>query len=349
MTSSASNVRSEPPSVRRIRMLNAPPGSRSMRSSAAFSTRDATAQDVVLERLDVSGPDPDERLRVDRQTRRRGRREDQLARPRQEAVGQLEARILLPDDEHPLVRIGLGGADIGIVVGVLEAVPGRDERLGDAHGDDKSPAGVDAVRRLDGEPRPSGLVDPGRRPSAVVADLERRPFGESGEVGLHLGPRREIGRAVHEARLECLRLGLLAKKAVPVVSLVRPASRVPPARAAWSTTGGAGRTASDGTSRPARDRPRRQRARHRAGGASRRTAARPARCRRRRPGTRRAGTARFSSAIGSRPAAGVPGPGASGTSPAGGRSGTARPADQPARGSAGAGPRPRRRSASRRG
>ena len=72
--------------------------------------------------------------------------------------------------------------------------------------------------------------------------------------------------------------------------------------------------------------------------ASTRPGGRRARCRRRRPGTRPAGTARsVSSAIGSRPAAGGPGPGASGTSPADGRSGTPRPRARPGPGSAAAG------------
>ncbi len=109
----------------------------------------AAAQDVVLERLDIAGADPDERLGVDRQAGRRWRGEDELARPGQEAVGELEARVLLADDEDPLVRVLGGGLDVGVVVGVLEALARWDERLGHAHRDDQDPAGVRAVRRLD--------------------------------------------------------------------------------------------------------------------------------------------------------------------------------------------------------
>ena len=59
---------------------------------------DAATQDVVLVRLDVAGPDADQRPRVDRQLGVRRRDEDELARPRQQAVGQLEPGVLLADD-----------------------------------------------------------------------------------------------------------------------------------------------------------------------------------------------------------------------------------------------------------
>jgi hypothetical protein len=47
--------------------------------------RNATAEHVVLERLEVARPDADQRAGIDRQRGRRWRREHDLARPRQQA------------------------------------------------------------------------------------------------------------------------------------------------------------------------------------------------------------------------------------------------------------------------
>ena len=41
---------------------------------------------------------------------------DELARPGQEPAGQLEPRVLLADDEHATVGVGLGRPDVGVVV-----------------------------------------------------------------------------------------------------------------------------------------------------------------------------------------------------------------------------------------
>src|SRR5204862_8330253 len=71
----------------------------------------AACQNMVLVRLHVPRADADERARVDRELRRRWRREDDLLRPLQETGGELEAGVLLADDEDapPGIRFGRPG------------------------------------------------------------------------------------------------------------------------------------------------------------------------------------------------------------------------------------------------
>ena len=156
--------------------------------------------------------------RLHRQLRVRRRHEGQRAGPRQEPVGQLEPGVLLAQDDHPATGIRLGRADLGVVVGEVHAVAGRRVRLGHADGDDHRIGLVDAVARLDDEAAP--VSRPGRLPAAVVADRQVRLARERGQVGLHLRARRELGRAVHERRLERPGVGLVRDEAVPVEALV---------------------------------------------------------------------------------------------------------------------------------
>jgi len=70
---------------------------------------------MILEGLHVARPDPHQRAGVDRQLGCRGRGEDDPTRPGQEAAGQLEAGVLLADDEDPPIGIALGRPRVGIV------------------------------------------------------------------------------------------------------------------------------------------------------------------------------------------------------------------------------------------
>ncbi len=156
---------------------------------------------MVLVGLDIAGSDADQRVGDDRQLGVGRRRQDDLAGPRQQPVGQLEPAVLLADDEHALAGIRRGGPDIGVVVGEFHARAGRGLRLGDPDGDDERVGAVPAVGRLDDEPLAvRGRLARCRRPAAVVADGDAGPVDEGREVGLHLGSRREVRRSVHERR-----------------------------------------------------------------------------------------------------------------------------------------------------
>ena len=108
----ASQVRGQPPVADRLDPVD-----------RGVEDADAATQDEVLVRLDVARPDADQRLRLDRQLGVRRRHEDQLARPRQHPGRELEARVLLAEDEHAMVGVLLDRADVGVVVGVLHARP----------------------------------------------------------------------------------------------------------------------------------------------------------------------------------------------------------------------------------
>ena len=60
---------------------------------------------VLVERLQVAKTQ--RREREHRRVHRSRRREHDLPRPRQEALGDLEARVPLPDDEHALARVAV--------------------------------------------------------------------------------------------------------------------------------------------------------------------------------------------------------------------------------------------------
>ena len=109
---------------------------------------DPAAQHVILVRLDVARPDADQRLGLDRQARPGRRREDDLARPRQQPGRELEARVLLADEQDAVVGVRLDRAHLGVVVGELHAQAGRGERLRHTDGDDQDLAAIAAVRRV---------------------------------------------------------------------------------------------------------------------------------------------------------------------------------------------------------
>ena len=130
----------------------------------------AAAEHVVLVRLDVPGADADQRAGVDRQARGRRRREHQLARPRQKAVGELEPGVLLADDEDALPGVALGFLDVRVVTRVLHAGAGWDVGLGHADGDDE---------RL-GAIVPSEVSTTNRRPSGPSSSVSRSSGSRSG-------------------------------------------------------------------------------------------------------------------------------------------------------------------------
>ena len=144
-------------------------------------------------------------------------------------------------------------ARLGVVAGVLDARRDWAPRLRDAHREHERLAAVLAIGGLEDVTHAvGGLLASRALPRAAVADLDPRPAPRTpSRFCLHLGPRREVRRAVHELGLDRAQLGLVGDEAVPVVALVL--ARVPRrrARTAWSTTGAAGRTASGGTCRPA--------------------------------------------------------------------------------------------------
>ena len=165
ITSSASKTISTESSDRRVTTRNGAPSAspRSIRSIAASRIATPPPEDVVLVRLDVARPDPDERVGVDRQLGRRRRGDHDPLRPRQHPAGQLEARVLLADDEDPPVGVLLDRARIGVVRGELHPRARRSPRLRYADREDERPGGIRPVARLELE---AAVVEPaGRRSS----------------------------------------------------------------------------------------------------------------------------------------------------------------------------------------
>ena len=208
IASSTSIARSAPPSVRRRWTVSRPSGAPLDPVDRGVEHADPTAEDVILVRLDVAGTDTDQGLGVDRQADLRRRRDDQLARPRQQAGRQLEPGVLLADDQDPVVGVVLDRPDVGVVVGVLHADPGRRIRLGHADRDDEDPARCRCRRSSRPRTGRRRASPPGACPSSGCRTGSSTPArsANSGEVGLHLGTRREVRRAVHERRLEGARL-----------------------------------------------------------------------------------------------------------------------------------------------
>ncbi len=219
--------------------------------------RHATAQDVVLVGLDVARPDPDQRARVDRQLGVRRREQHELARPREQAVRELEPRVLLADDADPPARIRLGRPHVGVVVAERLARAGRRVRLGDPDRHDEDLGPIGAVRRLD------HVGSAGRR----LLDASSRSIGTRSGRRRRRARRRSRGsppspvatgsttsdpstRAGSPGSPRSRRAGCSSRTAR------RRGSPAGPARAAWSTTAGAGRTASAGTCRRATGRTR---------------------------------------------------------------------------------------------
>src|SRR5207245_11057974 len=93
--------------------------------------------------------DSEERWRVDRELRRRRRREHDLLRPLQESGRELEPGVLLADDEHALPGIRLGRPRVGVVRDVLDPRHRRPPRLRDADREDRDLTAILAVRRFE--------------------------------------------------------------------------------------------------------------------------------------------------------------------------------------------------------
>src|SRR5258708_18516896 len=137
--------------------------------------------------------------------------------PRQEGIGKLECGYLFADDEDPLARVGLRRSRVGVVRDVLHPGDVRLPRLGDAEGEHGDRAAVRAVGRLEREAIALALRT---GPSRAIPDLHAGVGRERGEVLLHLGARREVRRAVHQAGLDRAQAVLFADERVPVVALV---------------------------------------------------------------------------------------------------------------------------------
>ena len=156
---------------------------------------DATAEVRVLPGLQVAGPHAAERVQVHRELGRPGRGEDDGAGPLEQAAGQLEARVLLADDEEAPVGVAGRIAGVGIVRGVLDARGLGQQRLGDAHREDDDAAAVLAGGRVEDVCSPSREVPCQGR---LVGDPQPGPLGEEPDARLHLRSGRELGGAVHE-------------------------------------------------------------------------------------------------------------------------------------------------------
>jgi hypothetical protein len=116
---------------------------------------------------------------------RAGRTEDDLSRPRQQAVGDLEAGVALSDDEDAATPVVLWRAAFDVVRHLLDPEDRRLPGLGHADGEDGRPAPVLAVRGREHERSVVGAARP--FPAAAVADADGHALGEGGQARLHLG------------------------------------------------------------------------------------------------------------------------------------------------------------------
>src|SRR4051794_23436583 len=173
------------------------------------------AANVLLVGAQVAQPERRERERPDLD--RPWRAEDDRARPGQEALRELEARVPLADDEDVAAGVALRRERVDVVRRVLEPGDLRPPRLRHPEREDGRAAAVLAVRRLQHEAR---AVVARRLPGAAVADAQRRTLREGREARLHLRPRRQVVGAVHQRRHERLQLRLVGQEAVVVVPLV---------------------------------------------------------------------------------------------------------------------------------
>src|SRR5205814_5163840 len=178
---------------------------------------DAACEDMVLVRLHVPRADADERARVDRELRRRWRREDDLLGPLQETGGELEAGVLLADDEDAAPGIRFGRPRLGVVRRVLDPGHLRTPRLGDPDREERDLTPIVAVARFE---HPALPVPSRPGPPASVAHLELRPLRERGEIPLHLRARGVVRGAIHHRAHEGAALLLFGEQAVPVVAFV---------------------------------------------------------------------------------------------------------------------------------
>ena len=154
----------------------------------------------------------------------RGDAEHDAARPREQALRELERGVALADDEDAPALVLLGRLRRRVVGRGVEAGNRRGPRLRHPDREHADATAVLAVGRLEHE---AGLVAPRREPLALVPNTNVSAHGELREPGLHLMAGRDVERAVHELAHERLLAGLVADKAVVVVPLVlaRPGAR----------------------------------------------------------------------------------------------------------------------------
>jgi len=112
----------------------------------------------------------------------------------QKARRELEAGVLLADDEHAASGIGLGRTRLGVVQRFVDARDLGAPRLGHADGEDRHLAAILTVARLE-DPAITLATRPG--PATAVAHRDARAIGEGGEVPLHFLARWVIRTAVH--------------------------------------------------------------------------------------------------------------------------------------------------------
>ena len=180
------------------------------------------------------------------------RDEDDLARPGQQPVGDLEAGVPLADDEDALALV-LGGRARVHVVGDGRRCPGWASFQGSVTPDARTRPTRAAVLAVGGrEHEPAVVLAPRRLPAAAVADATPRLSANAASPRSISVPRRDHVRPVHERRrTSAWHAGSSGDEAVVVVPLVlagRPARR---ARRASTRRAGAGRSGTAGTCRRA--------------------------------------------------------------------------------------------------
>ena len=111
--------------------------------------------------------------------------EDYLARPRFEAVRELEPRVALTDDEDALALVCARLLRLGVVRRLFDAGDRRLPGIRDADGEDDGSSPILPVRGDEGE---TVLLAAGRLPRAAVAHRDAGAIGEAGEPPFHLGP-----------------------------------------------------------------------------------------------------------------------------------------------------------------
>src|SRR5215207_117089 len=179
------------------------------------------APDVLLVRLQVA--DSKRRAGQHAEAHRPRRDEDDLPRPRQQAVRELETRAPLADDDQALAAVRGGLLRLDVVRRVLLARDPALPRLGDPDGEHRGRAPVLAVA---GREHEAVVVSSCALPAAAVADEHAGALGEGLQPSLHLGPRGNVERAVHIAGDERAVRRVLGEQAVVIVGLVLARARL---------------------------------------------------------------------------------------------------------------------------
>ena len=216
MTSSQSNVSGPGQLVPRVSMRE--PVRRALHAfdRRVDDRRPEPAPHVLVERLQVAGAE--RRVAEHVGPDRTRRREDEAARPREQAVRDLEGGVALADDEDAPPAVLARRLHVDVVRRVLEPGDRGRPRRRHAEGEHDRAAAVLAVGRLEHEP--AVVLEPCCLPRAAVAHAQPGTVDEHAERRLHLGARRHVVAPVHldgRARLEPL---LLGDEAVVVVELV---------------------------------------------------------------------------------------------------------------------------------